>query len=572
METPTNLTVDFLVIGTGAAGLTAAITARKSGLDVLIVEKNDVYGGTSAASGGMIWVPGNKHSAKLGEKIGVSDNQDKARDYIIEEAGNYANIPRIDNYLKYGPEMVDYMERESEVKFFALPYPDYHGWSAHASRVRSLQAMDYPAGSLGDHVAKMRNFLPQTLFLGFAIGSSVEMKLFMSAGRSVKSLAFVAKRLTSHFRDVLKYGSGQQMVRGRALIGRLAKTVFDLNIPLWLSSPAAELIEENGQVTGAVIDTPQGRVHVTATKGVLLASGGYPGDRKRRSATYPPVADAANFRGIWCPTNTGDGVRMAEAVGGTFNGEVSTPAAWIPVSLMPGKEGIDGVWPHFVDRNKPGFIAVLSNGKRFTSEAGPYTDFVPALIQACEKDKEAFCWLISDQKGINSYGMGFSRPSPIPRGHYIKNGYIKTGKTLRDLASKIGVNAANLEETVHTFNTHAKDGKDPEFHRGENLYDVYNGDDEHKPNPCIGPLGDGPYYAVKIVPGDLGTFAGIKADEFSRVLRSDGTPITGLYTAGNDQASVWGGAYPGGGSMIGPGMTFAYIAARHAAGALPEAR
>jgi succinate dehydrogenase/fumarate reductase flavoprotein subunit len=570
MNAQKTVDVDFLVVGTGAAGMTAAITARKSGLDVLIVEKNDVYGGTSAASGGMIWVPGNKHSLKLAEQMGITPSAEKARAYIIEEAGNYANVPRIDNYLKYGPEMVDYMERESEVKFFALPYPDYHGWSKNASRIHSLQAMDYAPGSLGSRVAKMRNFLPQTLFLGFAIGSSVEMKLFMSAGRSGKAMAFVVKRLARHFADVLRFGAGQQMVRGRALIGRLSKTVFDLNIPLWLSSPAAELIEDRGRVVGALVDTPNGRVQVNARKGVLLASGGFPGDRKRRSATYPAAADAANHRGIWCPTNTGDGARMAEAVGATM-GDVANPAAWIPVSLMPGKDGIDGVWPHFVDRNKPGFICVLRNGKRFTSEAGPYTDFIIALNNACERDKESFCWLISDQEGINKYGMGFARPRPLPRGEYLRNGYIKTGKTLRDLAQKIGVDADNLEKTVAEFNRHAVDGKDPEFHRGENLYDVYNGDDEHKPNPCIGPLKDGPYYAVRIVPGDLGTFAGLKADEFGRVLRSDGSPIAGLYTAGNDQASVWGGAYPGGGSMLGPGMTFGYIAARHAAGKLPEA-
>ncbi|TAL00303.1 MAG: FAD-dependent oxidoreductase [Rhodospirillaceae bacterium] len=561
---------DVLVIGTGAGGMTAAVTAAKAGLKVLIVEKDAVFGGTSATSGGMLWIPGSKHSSDLAKVQGVTDSVEKARAYIIEEAGNYLDLPRVDAYLTYGPEMVDFLERETEVKFYGMEYPDYHSENAHASTVRSIGSVDYQAARLGAQARNLKGHLPQTLFLGFAIGSSVEMKQFMHAGRSVSALWFVFKKICGHFRDVIKYGHSAQLVRGRALIGRLAATAFNLGIPIWLSSPARDLIIEDGKVGGAVIETPTGVVRVTARRAVVLASGGFPCDPERRKTCYPPVAERTNRRSVAAPGNTGDGARLGEAAGAKFVDAVSNVAAWMPLSVMPGREGFAGVWPHLVDRNKPGFIAVLKNGKRFTDEAASYQDFVPALIRACENDKEAWCYLICDQRALNRYGMGFVRPFPVPRAHHIRSGYLLRGKDLADLAAQAGIDAANLEQTVQMFNTHAAEGRDPAFGRGARLYDIYQGDDEHKPNPCIGPLDRPPYFAVKIVPGEIGTFAGLKTDIYARVLTGGGVPIPRLYAVGNDQASVWGGAYPGAGATLGPGMTFGYVAGRHIAGLLLE--
>jgi len=570
MTQPHSHLCDLLVIGTGASGLTAAVTARKAGLEVLMVEKDGEFGGTSAASGGMLWIPGNRHSAPLAARLGVTDSAERARAYICEEAGDYGDPRRVDAFLRYGPQMVDFLENETDVKFYAVDFPDYHSQSHYGSVVRTIATVDYHASALGDRVRTMCNVLPQTLFMGFAIGSSVEMKQFMRAGRSVKALLYVMRRLAIHFGDILRYGRSQQMVRGRALVGRLARTAFDLGIPIWLASPAKQLIVRDGAVAGAVVHTPYGPVDVRARKAVVLASGGFPGDIERRKQSYPPVVVRTNDRGIWATGNTGDGARMAEAAGGQFAGTVSNPAAWIPVSIMPGRPGLPGVWPHFVDRNKPGFIAVLKSGRRFVSEAASYQDFVPALIRACENDDHAYCWLIADRRAVDRYGIGFVRPAPIPRGRHLRSGYLLCARTLAELAVRAGIDGPALEETVRQFNMSAAEGRDPAFNRGGRAYDRYQGDDEHLPNPCIGPLGTGPYYAVKIVPGDMGTFAGIAVDEYSRVLTAQGQPISGLYAVGNDQASVWGGAYPGAGSTLGPGMTFAWIAANHAAGLIPE--
>jgi hypothetical protein len=557
---------DVLVIGTGASGLATAVTAGKAGLKVLIVEKEDCFGGTTATSGGVLWVPGNHHSAAISAKTGVPDDIDKARAYILDEAGNYGDRSRIEAYLTYSREMVEFMERETEVKFYGMDYPDYHSENPNSSIVRSIGTLDYQASMLGKNVRNLKNQLPQTMFFGFAFGSSVEMKQFMRAGRSIGALGYVVKKLAAHFRDVIKYGRSEQIVRGRALIARLMRTAFDLNIPLWLSSPARRLIVENGHVLGAEIDKPGGMVRVMAKRAVVLACGGYPGDAARRKAIYPRLADDANHRTPTPQSNTGDGIKLAEQAGGVFNGAASNAAAWMPISVMPGVAGFPGVWPHLVDRQKPGFIAVLKNGKRFTDESASYHDFVPDLVQACANETEAVCYLIADKQAVDHWGIGFVRPFPIPRGHHIRSGYLLKGETLAELAAKAGIDGAALETTVREFNKNAVLGKDPEFGRGGRTYDIYQGDDEHAPNPCLGPLEKPPFYAVKIVPGEIATFTGLKTDATARVIDANGSPVPGLYAVGNDQASVWGGAYPGAGSTLGPGMTFGYIAGRHIAG------
>lgn len=558
-------TVDVLVAGTGAAGLTAAVTARKAGLDVLLVEKEALFGGTTATSGGVLWVPGNHHSPAIQKQTGISDDIDNARAYLIEETGNYIERDRVETYLETAPKMVKFLEDETEVEFYGMDYPDYHSESRHSSSVRSIGTVDYEARQLGPHLKQLKNQLPQTLFLGFAVGSGVEMIQFMKAGRSVKALGFVARKLSKHFLDVLRYGEGQQVVRGRALVARLARTLFDMDTPLWLSSPVERLIEKNGRVEGAEVRTPNGLVRVFARKGVVLACGGYPNDPDRRAASFPAPADNRDHRNPTPPGNTGDGVRLAESVGGRFNGAVAHPAAWMPVSVLPGSKDFTGVWPHLIDRQKPGFISVTANGRRFADESSSYHDFVPQLIKACAGQDKAEAWLIGDAAAVKKWGIGMARPFPIPHGEHLRSGYLIRGQSLRELAQKCGIDADNLEDTVRRFNADAVKGVDPEFGRGSRVYDLYQGDPEHKPNPCLGPLEKAPFYAIKIRAGVIGTFAGLKTDKYARVLNATGEPVPGLYAVGNDQANVFAGAYPGAGATLGPAMTFAYIAGRHLA-------
>ena len=567
-DTSRTLSCDVLVVGTGASGLTAAVVARKAGLDVLLIEKDELFGGTTAYSGGMIWIPGNRHSLAANAKTGKTDSIDLARQYILDEGRGCTDPDRVDAYLKHGPEMVDYLERETEVKFYSMDYPDYVSEHPASRTQRGLCTENYKTSEMGRHLKLLRNQLPQTLFLGLAIGSSVEMKEFMRAGRSLKSLGFVALKLVAHARDMLLYGRSEQMVRGRALVGRLARTVFDLGIPMWLSSPMKELVVDGGRVCGALVHTPDGMVRVNAGRAVILACGGYGRDAVRRATTYPPVAAGSHHPTPVPLGNTGDGVRLAEQAGGKFVANVAQVSPWMPVSQIPGVEGVEGVWPHLVDRMKPGFIAVSRQGRRFANESGSYHHFVPGMIRASEEEGEtqAAAWLVADHRAVKHWGMGFVRPFPVPKGRYLRNGYLLQGQTLAELAQKAGIDPAGLQATVTTFNEDAVKGVDRLFNRGSRTYDSYQGDEDIRPNSCLAPLTQGPFYAVRLHVGEIGTFAGIQVDVHARVINTNGQPVSGLYAVGNDQVSVFGGAYPGPGSTLGPAMTFAYLAAKHAAG------
>lgn len=567
MSETTETNCDVLVVGSGGAGFTAAITARKAGLDVLMIEKEALLGGTTATSGGMLWIPGNPHSSELARGTSREDAIASARRYVIAEGGNYVDPARLDTYLENGPEMVSFLERETDIKFYGMDYPDYYSEQPESSNCRSIGSQDYELARIGDDRGVLKNQLPQMLFLGLAIGSSVEMKEFMRAGRSIKSMGFVVKRLARHFYDVLRYGHDEQVVRGRALIARCIRSARDLGIPMWLSSPMKDLLtDDSGRVTGASVQTPRGLVRVNAKRGVILACGGYVGDDARRAATYPALGSGPNHATPTPPGNTGDGVTQAEKVGAAFNGDVSNIAAWMPVSVRPGKTGFEAVWPHLVDRQKPGFIAVTRTGKRFTDESASYHHFVPPMLRACAGDSEACCWLIADKPSVDKWGMGFVRPFPVPRGHYIRSGYLLKGDTLEDLARKAGIDPQGLVATVTRFNEYAKTGVDPDFGRGGRVYDLYQGDEEVGPNPCLGPISKGPFFAVKVVPGEIGTFAGLRTDKNAQVLDRQDQPIGGLYAVGNDQANVFGGCYPGPGATLGPALTFGYVAGRHVAG------
>lgn len=556
----TQIDYDVVVVGSGAAGFTAAITARKQGLSVLMVEKDATFGGTTAFSGGVLWIPGNHHSKTMGE-----DNREDALTYIAREAGNYFDRDRVEAFLDNGPEMVAFLERETEARFYPFAYPDYHPWYDGSRAIRSIGIHDYKASLLGKHRRNLKQGLVQTQFMGLAVGSNVEMKQLMSAGRSLKGMVFVARKLLKAFGETLRYGRPDPMTRGRALIARLARSAFDMGIELWLSSPAQRLVEENGRVTGLVVDRQGQSVTVGARRGVVLASGGFPHDEARTAALYPHKRAGRAHLSLANPGNRGDGARMAESLGGFVETDVQQPAAWMPVSRIPGREGPYSLWPHIVDRQRAGFLCVTRKGRRFTNESQPYHDFIPALVAACADLDETSCWLICDHDTIRRNGMGHVKPAPVPMGAQLRSGYLLRGRTLDDLARKTGIDAAALTATVARFNEQARKGEDPDFGRGGNIYDHSQGDLEHHPNPNLGPVEKGPYYAVKIYPGDIGNFAGLRTDASARVVTREGAVIPGLYACGNDALNFVSGGYAGAGGTLGPGMTLAYIAGKHLA-------
>ena len=364
----------------------------------------------------------------------------------------------------------------------------------------------------------------------------------------------------------MRYGRGMTLTNGNALAGRLAKSAFDLNIPLWLSSPVRELIVEDGAVRGAIIERDGKRVRVTAKRGVVLACGGFPHDVARRKAMFPHAPTGAEHFSPGPTGNTGDGLRLAEAAGGKVEDSLPNAAAWVPVSVTTRKDGSKGVMPHFIDRAKPGVIAVMRDGQRFANEGNSYHDFVQEMMKAAKPGEEIAAFLLCDHRALRKYGLGCVPPFPMPLGHHLKTGYLKRGETLAELAANTGIDAGGLEATVTAFNETAANGQDPAFGKGSRAYNRYQGDALQGPNPCIAPIKDGPFYAIKMVIGDLGTYAGIKTDENARALDANGQPIAGLYAAGNDMASIMGGNYPGAGITLGPALTFGYIAGKHLAG------
>ena len=555
---------DVLVVGTGAGGLSAAVTAASLGLDVLAVEKEPYYGGTTARSGGWLWIP----CSPVAQRAGVEDSPEAARRYLQHETGNHFDAGRIDAFLHEGPRMVDFMERETEVRFVLGPsFADYHPTAPGGSDGgRSICAAPFDARALGAEKDRLRPPLAEITFMGMMIGTGDELKHFFNVTRSIKSAGVVARLLARFGRDLVRHGRAMRLTNGNALVGRLAKSAFDRGVPIWTDAPVTDLHMDAGRVTGATVQRNGAPVRVHARRGVVLATGGFPNDVARRRAMFRHAPTGAEHWSPAPPGNTGDGLRLAEASGALVEDSYPNAAAWVPVSLVPRRDGTAGPFPHFVDRSKPGVIAVTRDGRRFCNEADSYHDFIQAMV-AATPDSEHCAWFLCDHPTIRRYGLGFAKPFPLPLAPYTRSGYLLHGRTLADLAKHAGIDPAGLEHTVAAFNGPAARGEDPAFGRGCTSYNRSLGDPAVKPNPCVAPLAAGPFYAVKVVPGDLGTFAGLRGNEHAQVLDADGTPIPGLYAAGNDLASIMGGNYPGGGITLGPAMTFGFIAAHHMAGA-----
>ncbi|MCL6607864.1 MAG: FAD-dependent oxidoreductase [Geminicoccaceae bacterium] len=554
------VTVDLLVAGSGAGGMAAALTARLAGLDVLVVEKEPLVGGTTARSGGWLWIPCSPHA----RRAGIADSKEAARRYLQHEAGNHFDAARVEAFLEAGPRMVELFESRTRLRFVLGPqFSDYHPNAPGAlPGGRSICAEPFDGRLLGADLRLLRPPLPELTLFGMMIGSGKELTHFFNVTRSPGSAAYVARLLARYGRDRLVHGRPMRLTNGNALAARLLASALDLGIPIWREAPLVELRRREGRVVGGLV-VRQGRpVRVEARAGVLLATGGFPQDRERRARLFPHAADGGAHWSPAPPGNTGDGIRLAAALGAATADELPAAAAWVPVSLVPRRDGTTGVFPHFVDRAKPGVIAVTDRGSRFCNEADSYHDFCKAMLEACRGlPGEPHAWLLADHRAIRRYGLGWAKPFPMPLGPALRSGYLRRGATLGELARTIGLDPARLEATVTRYNEGARRGEDPAFGRGSTAYNRYLGDPAVRPNPCVGPLEKPPFYAVRVVIGDLGTFAGLVTDAAARVLDREGRPIPGLWACGNDMASIMGGNYPGGGITLGPAMTFGYLAA-----------
>ncbi len=564
-----DLTCDLLVVGSGAAGLATAVTAAHLGLDVIVIEKDTTLGGTTAWSGGWLWVPRNP----LARAAGIIEDIEAPRTYLKAELGNGYDAALCDMFLTQAPRMVAFFKDNTHLQFVdGNVMPDFHDRSPGAGTGgRSVCAAPFDAAELGARLRDLKPPLDDIAPFGMGIASGADLRHFLFATRKWSSFLHAAKRVTRHAADLVRHRRGMHLTNGNALVARLLKSADTRGVRLMTGTPARKLIVNAGRVVGAVAGQPNASIEIRAKRGVVLASGGFPHDTDRKAALFPHAPSGREHFSAAPETNTGDGLRLGEAVGGHVRTDLAHAGAWAPVSLVPRADGTVGRFPHLIERAKPGLVMVLKSGLRFANEADSYHDLMQNLFRATtESGLKPEAWLICDTTFRQRYGLGRVRPLPFPVTPWLRNGYLKRGKTIADLASACGIEASALAATIATYNAAARDGVDRTFGRGDSPYNKIQGEAGGK-NACLAPIERGPFYAVKIVPGSLGTFAGLKTDARARVLGRDGVPVAGLYAVGNDMSSMMAGRYPAGGITLGPGMTFGFVAAHDAAGvALPD--
>lgn len=557
---------DLLVVGSGAGALSAAVTAAWHGLNVVVAEKEPVFGGTTAWSGGWMWIPRNP----LARRAGIVEDVELPRSYLRNVLGAHFDQAKVNAFLESAPRMVAFFEDHTALRFeggYAIP-DTYGNVPGAGSGGRSVIAAPYDARELGALIHRLRRPMRETTFMGLPIQAGADLAAFMNVTRSPRAFVHVTRRVGLHLADLAVHGRAMQLRNGIALVARLLRSAADLGVDLRACWRAVRLLQADGAVCGAVLDTAEGGIEVRARRGVVLAAGGFAHDDERRRRLFPAPGE---YWTLAVPSATGDGVRLGEAVGGTVDESLAAPGAWCPVSLVPWPDGTIGRFPHIIERGKPGIIGVLADGRRFCNEGDGYHDYVSAMLRAVPPGQQVASWLVCTRRFQRRYGLGVSRPAPMPVAPFIRSGYIRTGNTIRELARSCGIHPEGLEHTVNAYNIHARNGEDPAFGRGSTPYNRYQGDPRNKPNPCVAPIDRAPFYAVKVVAGSFGTFAGLATDAHARVLDAHGDPVPGLYAAGADMASVMGGCYPAGGINLGPAMTFGYIAGLHAAGASARA-
>lgn len=553
--------VDFLAIGSGGGGMTAALTAHEYGLDTLVIEKADVYGGTTALSGGVIWIPNNHHMASAK----IDDSEEEALVYLEQVVSDDVPKPRLHAYIKQSPQMLKFLEEISLVKYAAAAeYPDYYAeLKGGKPGARSLDPKPFTRKQLGEDLVPALRLSGLRNPNGFSMTADEAHQLFCFTWRSHYVLV---KRLLGYWLDIpsrLKKSPDRRLTLGKALVARLRASMRNAEIPLWLNTSAKELIKENNRVIGLVCEKEGETLRIKVNKGLLIASGGFAHNAELRQEFHHTLSNAK-----WtaaCKTDTGDGITIGRAVGAQL--AMMNYAWWTPTMVMP-----EGHADAFIaGRSLPGCMIVDKSGKRFLNEAEPYEDFVKhQYANHSEASSSIPAYFIFDSHYRHEYPVarelapGKYRPDSVYK-HLFDSGWVKKAETLDELAVLCGIDTQGLAESVRKMGIYAQQGIDEDFGKGSNLNDVYYSDHRVTPNPCLAPIEKAPFYAIEIWPGDLGTKGGLVTDENARVLDINNQIIEGLYATGNASASVMGDSYPGAGCTIGASMTFGYIAARHAA-------
>lgn len=557
---PRKTSVDVIVVGSGAGGMTAALTAKKLGLDVLVVEKGEHYGGTTALSGGGVWAPG----AKAMTRRGHQPDPDGVFSYLKTITAGLVSDERLKAYVDNAPAMLDDLEAMSHwLEFVWKPgYPDYYPNLPGASELGATMNVNpidlRELGDLKSELIPPLALAPKGIWLG-----PLELRDFYRIRQSYKGKLVLLRLL---WRMARARVTGEEVVAiGQALVARLRLAMRDAQIPLWLNSPLTGLVVDGSRVVAAEINRDGHTETVSARGGIILATGGFDHNMPMRRRYQPTIEQDWSMGNRYAD---GDGIELAQKTGADV--DLMDEAWWFPAIEWP-----DGRVQFMLnERMIPGQFIVNAAGERFVNEAAPYTDFGHAVIAGQRSGVDHIpSWLIIDSRSWRKYVFAGHLPlpkipfAPVPTGTkppkaWLESDVVETADSWVELARKIGVPAQALSRTAERFNQFARNGNDDDFVRGVSAYDNYYGDPS-LPNPNLAPLERPPFYAFKIVPGDLGTNGGILTDASGRALDESGAAIDGLYAAGNAAASVMGRSYAGAGATIGPAMTFGYIAARH---------
>lgn len=553
--------VDLLVVGSGGGGMAAALRGHDLGAKVLLIEKGNLFGGSTAISGGVCWVGNNRHMAKAG----IADSDDEVFTYLKHITKGDVPDDKLWTYVKESNRVINYLHDKSHVQFTAVPkYTDYYPEAPGGKLgARSMECPRFDASVLGDKLMQLQRPHIQSQIMG---------KFGIMAGEA--HMALVNNWRTKFFMlwQFLKYflrggarkrcGRDTMLTAGNSLMARFFASLLDRKVEMWRETPIQDLIVENGRVIGAIVKQGDRLLRVRAKAGVVLAAGGFEHNQAMRDQyQQQPIKTEWN---VGCTWNVGEGIQLGVKVGGKL--ALMDDAWWTPIAVVPGQS------PSFVlvvEKSLPHGLMVNNQAERFMNEAAPYIDVVHSMYKADDgKGKTIPAWLIFDATFRHRFPIGPVAPGyavpDVGVAKYFKKGFLHKAATLDELAKVIGLDANKLKQTIERFNANAVKGEDPDFGRGRSASDRYYGDPRVKPNPCLGPIVSAPFYAIRVYPGDLGTKGGLIVDAGSRVLNQNDQPIAGLYATGNCTASVMGHTYPGAGGTIGPAITFGFIAAESA--------
>lgn len=562
--------VDLLIVGSGAGAMTAAIRAHDLGLTTLLIEKTDMYGGSSAMSGGSLWVPNNHLMAASG----VSDSRDEALQYLRHITRGEVPVDKLEAYVGIAPEMLRTMAETTRLRLICMPkYADYYPESPGGKPgARSCEADHFDAALLEGEFEKLRPPAPQELVLNRMSMTATEARTILTGAPGWISMTI--KMMLRYWLDIgwrMRTTRDRTLSLGNALIGMLRRSLMDRDIPLWLETSAREFVVENGAVVGIVAERGGARLRLRGERGVLLAAGGFESNAEMRKR-YLPNPTEADWT-VANPGNTGDVIRMGIELGAAV--DLMDDAWWGPTTVVPGE---DRARMLVVEKGLPGSVFVNKRGERFMNEAMPYNDICKAMYAHHSEESPCVpCYMVFDATYRKKYPCGPMLPGAQQPDFFLpkkltETRYLMRAATLRELAGQLGVDADNLEKTVAKMNEYARTGVDPDFHRGESVFDQYYGDANVKPNSCLAPIVTPPFYGIVVYAGDLGTKGGLRTDASARVLKESGEAIPGLYAIGNCSASVMGRTYPGAGGTIAPAMTFGYIVARDLAAGQEQRR